>query len=339
MKKLEFNLGNNLSTECWNYYRIAIIESDTTTKDWSFQKLDHIYADNNYNIFFGEHGIRYNLFRYYNEVLESIGYFASEISGNFLIDFIKKSIDDNKYVLIECNYNYLNLSRYPKNQDILIYGYNDKTESFYAPILFDYNWKEISLNYTYIKDYYIKYHFNNIQSDIRTERIDFLFSYPIVTLQLKKNSIRNPNICSFATELKKIYTYSFRDYKYIFRTLNEENEEFYGYLSCIQLLIKACDFFNEDYNFILNLRKLYEYKIRYDKSIQYYIDYFSLAIEINVSLIHLLETSLLLSIKYFITKDAKYINKTKNILKKIYQEEILKIEELLRTTKKYIITH
>lgn len=65
MPVLPIRIDASIQTECWSYYRAAIIEAYPALSEWFIQHYNHLFADKDFNLFYGENGSKYNQFSCY----------------------------------------------------------------------------------------------------------------------------------------------------------------------------------------------------------------------------------------------------------------------------------
>lgn len=142
-----------VTSECWTYYKFAILQTVTTYKDWVMKYMDVCTDENGYSVF-GTPEERFTL-SYYNEILDFKDGAILSHSGDAIIKYLIELINANKYVLVDLNY-----SRIAECEEdfylheTLIYGYNEEKRCFYSPILEKGVFTEKTIEYkTLIKAY------------------------------------------------------------------------------------------------------------------------------------------------------------------------------------------
>lgn len=105
-KELPLCLENSIPTECWSFYRFAIIEAYPHLLPWTVQHYQHIFSNYGWELFHGKNGEKYNQLSYYDDVLTTIGLSHADVPSFMLNSFIKKNIDKGIYPLIECDYSW-----------------------------------------------------------------------------------------------------------------------------------------------------------------------------------------------------------------------------------------
>lgn len=137
IKCLPITVNPHITSECWTYYKFAILQSQKYYWKWLCNNMG-LFVDYNGNALYGEKGNKYPL-SYFDTVLNFSTAKFSKISSEKIVDFIIRSINNGKYVILDVNINKINNSNKKdfKLHETLIYGYDTKEKCFYSPILFE----------------------------------------------------------------------------------------------------------------------------------------------------------------------------------------------------------
>ena len=108
MMKLPLRLDADITSECWTFYRMAILESYPELESWLINHMNHIYMDKHQEIHYGFYGQKYNPYITYEEVLETREKPLKQITGKAsLLDFLDECLQKGIYPLLECDFNTL----------------------------------------------------------------------------------------------------------------------------------------------------------------------------------------------------------------------------------------
>ncbi|HAN21163.1 MAG TPA: hypothetical protein DCP51_05745 [Clostridiales bacterium] len=346
IKILPINIDAPVTTECWSFYRTSIISAHNNLKFWLLQHYNNLYSDFKKNLYYGEHGHKYDQYNYYNNVLETKCFSHKSIKSDNLIKFIVDNINNNKYVLLECDYNILMEREGLYIHEILIYGYDESRKIFYIPILQNTRW--ISQEFSY-QDVVSSFEaLDNLKEDkaisemYKREYLSSITTFNILDYEM--------NFCieSFYNHIKSIRNEICR--KYItYVDENRVSEYKNGYWTCYNTLLEiAAEIINgnnillNEYNYSLNIRKLLEYRVRIKNDIDILIDKFNIKADINIlnnaeEICDILERCCNISIKFNKTNDNKYMWLISDFLVEAFNKEKVIIDHLYSLTREYMI--
>lgn len=155
-----------ITSECWTYYKIAIIQTIPNYENWLINHLK-LYIDGDGNAIFGEDGAMYPL-SYYCDILNIKDGKILEIEKKQIVKYIIDTINANKYVLLDVNFRRFfdpdeNAFRL---HETLIYGYDLEKEEFITSILSNNTFKEICLSFKEVENAFedvLDYYNSNIK--------------------------------------------------------------------------------------------------------------------------------------------------------------------------------
>ena len=332
--QLPLSFENKYFEEFWSFERFLIINTVPKYQKLQYLNYNTITNNNDSEIIYGYNGKIYDQHSIYNELLSIKGFLFSEISEKEIINFIKKSIQNNNYILI----NLFNISKEDVHE-ILIFGYDDNEQIFFYPIVSKGIVKIEKVKFKNLLESY-KIILKKYNDFIEKYAYKFPFCYPISKIKIKKNKkIKNLDWLSFylflIDTLTNCFTYgefyydNIKTKKYYNGLLGMYNlffDEFKKYLNGIT-----------NYDFPLNLKRFIKYrKFVYDL----FIEYFNI-LKINYDLYQfknnfkILDNVLLLLIKYKSYK-KEFIFKICDKLIFVYNNDLKVIENLLNISKKVI---
>lgn len=132
MKKiLPVNTKTFINSECWTFFRTAIIDTSDSGRDWICTHYN-LCMNRHRQIMFGDKEYHYT-FDHYSSILD-----YDEIELNNTADIIKtmrEGILNEEYFLLNCNSEYLLTGQYapldPKSiHEYLFYGFDDEKQTF-----------------------------------------------------------------------------------------------------------------------------------------------------------------------------------------------------------------
>lgn len=185
MKKLPIKFDSYVITECWTFYKIAIIQTHSKYSEWLAGHMGLVMSDDYYTMYGNESG-RFGM-EYYNDILQFEEINISSSSDTHIVEIIKKEIDNGNYVIFDCNFNGLYTDAEPETHDIheiLIYGYNDEKRIAYTAFMSSEKFVEAEFPYKNIEKGYaltLKW-FSEKPKEIYYRRSWF---YPVTKIRLR----------------------------------------------------------------------------------------------------------------------------------------------------------
>ena len=155
-----------VTSECWTYYKMAIIQTMSNCENWLINHLK-LYVDGNGNAIFGEDGAMYPL-SYYCDILNIKDGEIIQIKKEQIVKYIIDTINDNNYVLLDVNFR--RFFDFDENafrlHETLIYGYDLEKEEFITSILSNNTFKEMCLSFKEVENAFedvLNYYNSNIK--------------------------------------------------------------------------------------------------------------------------------------------------------------------------------
>lgn len=152
-KILNVEIAPLITSECWTYYKFAIIQTFPFFDKWLANHM-RIYMLLDGNMGFGDHTI-YPL-SYYSDILECSEKCILSVTAEEITRYLMDQIDQGVYVILDLNF--------PRLYDIestnfilhetLIYGYDAEQRIFYAPLLKNGVFKEVMVPFENIEKAY-----------------------------------------------------------------------------------------------------------------------------------------------------------------------------------------
>lgn len=324
-KYLPLKINCSITTECWSFYRFAIIEAYPNLTNWTIQHYNHLFADEHLELFYGANGQKYDQYNCYSPVLNIKGLFREEILPEQLVPFIKRQIDKGIYVLVECEYGYLRDKLPGYIHEILVCGYDDDRQAFQSPILDGLKWNIAYITYN---DLEVAYSIlDDISLDCLSENLyrrEYLMPITLITANTQYNV--DYNLCSFYKDVMYICSESYKVHKTFIDEL-EHGKSFHGYWSCYNALLTVSNnilndekYYSTEYQYALYIKKLYDYRTKLQKDLSTLIKFFNISFDSKLTamgkdIVKMLNICYMTAIKYNITKDKQCI---KNIAETLY---------------------
>lgn len=347
-KELPISLKNSITTECWTYYRFAIIDAYEEFRTWKSQNFNKLYSDQNGNLFFGAYNQQYNPYRAYNDVLTTKGYFFHDICHTKIVDFIREKINYNVYTLLECDYSYLILKDEGYIHEILIFGYDDEKKVFITTILYNHKWIRYEVNYDDVEEAYMLAG-NRNKEQITKELYRQSYLYPITLLTPRLNNFFNYDICLLYFDICYIRN------EVLYQNIIEQKTKSKmacsdGYLCCYKKLIYAgkciiedsSKYHKKEYDYSNNIKKLLEYRKLFHQGINSIFEHYE--IELPPQSIHDIDEIITqlnnccsLSLKYQCDNQIKYLHDVIQRLENLYTNEEVYIEYLYVSIQDFLI--
>jgi len=192
IKTLPIKIDAIVQSECWTYYKLAIIEAYKNGRDWIASHMP-LYVDGKGSAWFGNSDNAILGMRYFSDILlfEKMSFW--EINVNEIIDSIINLIDSNKYALI-----YLfTPPDYKKEHDYLIYGYDKDNKKFFTSnIKNGGRFIKCSISFNeFIKGFIeIRKWYQNKQ-DVLDQKLFWFFSFTAISIKENKKSDWNDYEC------------------------------------------------------------------------------------------------------------------------------------------------
>lgn len=135
MRKLPIQINALITSECWTYYKMAIIETSPCRHTWM---ASHIipYVSNDFRSLFGENGTMYPL-NYYSDILSMDEIFLQQVNDTNIIERIIKKNENGYYIIIDCNLPMLFREECEGFylHETLLFGFDEKEKVFFTTAL------------------------------------------------------------------------------------------------------------------------------------------------------------------------------------------------------------
>lgn len=124
-KILPIELNAAITTECWNYYKLVIIQTLPEYEKWLSSHLDLYTIIAQSDLFFGANGVPHKA-DYFSDFLEIEEQNIYEIPSSKVVSWVKERIDLNWYCTVFVGADWETM------HEVFIYGYEDDGENFYS---------------------------------------------------------------------------------------------------------------------------------------------------------------------------------------------------------------
>lgn len=132
MHKLPVALRPEIVSECWTFYKMAVIQTHPRVEEWfASKRLDVFLSGDGFHSCFGENGEMYPL-SYFGDILHISE--VQEPKPTDILERIEREIDEGRYIIIYLNFTtLLNDTEHeaPYIHEALIYGYDETQRIFY----------------------------------------------------------------------------------------------------------------------------------------------------------------------------------------------------------------
>lgn len=348
-KELPLCLENSIPTECWSFYRFAIIEAYPHLLPWTVQHYQHIFSNYGWELFHGKNGEKYNQLSYYDDVLTTIGLSHADVPSFMLNSFIKKNIDKGIYPLIECDYSMLSNTDPGYAHEVLVYGYDDESQTFMCPILKYGKWKTELIEYSKFQEAYAR--FDSLSNEtVRTNLYRRAYLYPITLLEPKKHYCTSYSLSLLYMDVNDILYQAYQ----IYDTYNTGDDSicpsYYGWLGVYNALLIAGrrilvdEEFRKEYRYSTNLNRLYVYRVRFDKNLhlilsQSEVPYDEGWFELGKESARELQCCVKMAIKYDQTGDKRHIMNIQDLLVSAIRKDQQVLDRLSITLREWLVSH
>ena len=174
---LPINTNTSITSECWTYNKLAIIETSPYASSWLASHFE-LYFDNNFNVFFGKYNDLYHL-DYFNEILQYEEIPIQNIDAKKIVDLIINEIINMNYVVV-----YLPHDR-TMIHEIILHGFDIENRCFFYTDIINGKFRETSISFeafeiahNKVYEYFKAHPFSRI--------VTSWYFFPITRLKLKK---------------------------------------------------------------------------------------------------------------------------------------------------------
>lgn len=284
-KKLPINLLPEIRYECWTYQRMAIIRAYPEFDAWFVHHLNSLYITSEYDCDFGRFGEKYNIVGDYEDILDIEERLYKDYSELNIIREICNRIDEQTYTIIDVDH-----SKWQDNikdvfvAQLLIYGYDDEKQVFYAPSP-NGGWHEETVPWdNFIKAFRVRKAYTPEQKRLATFRQN---PYPILFLKPKLQVRPQVHLSRLYNDLKAALNVA--DVAYRFE--NKGNRDFYFYQGILGVCTGLADLMQRvyadeldvgslgyDHGFASGYCKMLEYNTLFSACLKYVDEKFDLHI-------------------------------------------------------------
>jgi len=170
--------------------------------------------NNKHECDFGEYGKRYNPVTYYDSILNTEELSVQEYDADNMIEFIKNSIDSDKYIVIDIDsskvYDAIS-ERFIA--EFLFYGYDDTEECFYTPSILSGTWKEEKVSFGRFRKAY-----NKRKALSEDELFDVICcrenKSTLLTLSMRSDYKNSISLNAFYEEIAQLFLNHYQHYKH-----------------------------------------------------------------------------------------------------------------------------
>ena len=334
-KELPINIKSPITTECWTFYRMAILSSYPNFKPWFIDHYNNIFMTKEYyNLFYGENRTIYNQTSVYNDVIRTTAYPISYVNTqNKVIKAIKEMLDKDCYVIIEC-----------KDHEVFVYGYDDNG-SFMSVEMNNGVWYKKEYSFEFVADSFLKMRlidkskkFTRMYAKVRE------YHYPFTIIKVLETQY-TPDIYKLQIRMQESF-YNYKTYK-ISITDNSENLKYWdgpysvfdGFYEIMTQIIN--DEIDWDYRIAIKLKKLTEYNRLFRQKMVWLMEYYNVDFSDKMfdaydKVIKDLDINFNLAIRYNIDSNKENIKKIHDRLCQnsfefnlAYTDFLIKIQDLI----------
>ena len=198
-KILEISKDVIINSECWTYYKFAVMQTSTFFDVWLTNHME-LYIDQNGNAIFGNDGMMYPL-SYYGDLLNIKEENLLDIPAEQVVGFLIKQINSGNYVILDLNYKRI---LFPDTDEFhlhetLVYGYDLENKEFIVPIIKNGAFRESRVSFeVLVKSYQECFNYYQKDSNRLFDRRLWFLGITIIKL---KNDYDNANNTNFADYL------------------------------------------------------------------------------------------------------------------------------------------
>ena len=185
--RLPFNTTLNFASECWTYYKLAIISTTPVYKSWLAAHMKIIMNDR-LKCYFGENTKIYD-WEHYDSILRQEALRVWDVKPNEIVETIINYIKCGKYVSVDLDLNvlYRAIGKCWGNSyfhNTVFYGFDSKRQCLYTSLLIDGEFVEIEIMYSEVIDAYrtAYEYFKNHTNDM-IGKWDWFYNISILSLR------------------------------------------------------------------------------------------------------------------------------------------------------------
>lgn len=135
MKKLPLKVDAIVMSECWTYFRMAIIETSPYKDLWLAAHF-RIFSYHDFSVMLGENG-RMHPMNYFADILSFKEIPVGQVNSETLVEIVINEMQQDRYVILDCNYPKL-FTDTPQEfylHEVYLFGFDENKEIFYGTVL------------------------------------------------------------------------------------------------------------------------------------------------------------------------------------------------------------
>lgn len=329
--KLPIVLKPDITSECWTYYKFAIMQTSEFYSEWLLSHIQLVTYSNGRCIF-GNDDQFYPL-SYFNEILDIEDGHLNNIPPEKIVTYLKKMIFSRKYVILDLNFfKVYNIDKEGFHlHETLIYGYDDEEEIFFTTLTCKEGMVEAKISFKTIeKAYQDVYEF--YQKDLSRFFNRKLYFFGITLISLKSLYSNANKDYDFIKKLNKSldkkvykrangstkkneceYTLSVCRYRYILKMLNQLLENNQNEKEAYKSLLKIYEYHS------VNISAMSTFFEKEHEILSSYIEY------CNKCYVILQKFS-----KYILTHNVELLKTIINDVRRLESEEIAVIQSCIK---------
>ena len=135
LNKLPIVLKPDIISECWTYYKFAIMQTSEFYPEWLLSHIQLVTYSNGRCVF-GSDDQFYPL-SYFNDILDIEDGNLNSVTPSEITTYLKKMIFNGKYIVLDLNFfKIYNIQQEGFHlHETLIYGYDDEEEIFFTTLI------------------------------------------------------------------------------------------------------------------------------------------------------------------------------------------------------------
>ena len=345
--KLPFNLNAEIQTECWTFYKVAIISAYPQLKPWLLQHCNNLFLTGNFQLTYGENCRIYDQYRYFEQVLtvKEADYTLLDTKER-AICYISDMLNRQDYILLECDFTGIDIEgNWDSVRECLIYGIDTQKQTVYVPHLEKGKWVSVEVKISLILRAFqqSQSNINCLYDTLRLLQYRATLFHPIFTGQFC------PSLQVFWKDIRYIYKSNTKEMHLLIKKKNSRNDldqidvQTYwdGYNACLaglmimiqKLLYHKWEEQSIDQNFALTFKRLWEYRVYFgirNRNLEEYFvpEYVSKHLLDEQYEILLLRNASLFALKYIYYHNEKSLKVILKILQEVKEIDDHLLEDL-----------
>lgn len=345
--KLPFNFNAGIQTECWTFYKVAILSAYPQFIPWLNQHCNNLFLTGNFQLAYGENCRLYDQYRYFEQVL------CVEEADCTLLDteedalwYIKDKLSHQEYILLECDFTGTDIEGdWQLVRECLIYGMDTQNQTVYVPYLQKGRWISSAIKLSILLQAHRK---SRGKKDYLHESLRLL-QYRATLFRPVFTGKFAPSLHIFWKDIRYIYKSNNKEIRLVEKAVEKGREtehtvcQIYwdGYNACLsgmiamvkKLLAQEWILRNLDDNLALTFKRLWEYrvysKLRNSSLEEHFVpEYLIKNQEYEERNIQLLRNASLFALKYTHYQNEKNLKAILKILHEVKDSEDYLLDDL-----------